>query len=74
MVSLPTPRCVLIRLEISSRVASTGTTVKPVANAKLVERIQIERVAGGDDQGAVERRIGKRASRWMNFEESRGAG
>ena len=30
--------------------ASTGTIGRPVARASFVERVEVERVAGGDDQ------------------------
>ena len=54
IVSLPTPRCVLMSLAISVAAGQhRHRSVRPVDGAELVERVEIERIAGGDDEGAV---------------------
>ena len=68
IVSLPTPRWVLIRLAISSRLASTGTTVRPVATLSSSSGYRLNGSLVATTSVPFVRRMGKRASRWMNFE------
>jgi hypothetical protein len=53
MVSPPTPKWALMSRAISRGGARTGSTCRPVRGVQFVERVGVERVAGGDDEGAV---------------------
>ena len=52
-VSLPTPRWVLMSLAISASAGQHGDDRLAGGRAEFVQRVEIERIAGGDDQGAV---------------------
>ena len=63
MVSLPTPRCVLIFLAISSRLASTGTTVSPVAALSSSKGYKLKGSLVATMRQPLLRRMGKSDSR-----------
>ena len=68
MVSLPTPKWVLIRLAISSRLASTGTIVRPVATLSSSSGYRLNGSLVATTSVPFCDESGKSASRWMNRE------